>query len=72
MLIIEQLLQYQQFQMYSLGVVHYFHSLFNRFDCFSTIASIVEFALVNADIINPLGVSVLRAARLLRVFKVTK
>lgn len=43
-----------------------------RFDCFVVISSILEFALTFAGIIKPLGVSVLRAARLMRVFKVTK
>uniref|UniRef100_A0A915J334 Ion transport domain-containing protein n=1 Tax=Romanomermis culicivorax TaxID=13658 RepID=A0A915J334_ROMCU len=58
-------------KMYSLGFQNYFVSLFNRFDCFVVISSIIEFGLVKAEIMNPLGVSVLRSARLLRIFKVT-
>lgn len=59
-------------KMYSLGFVNYFVSIFNRFDCFVVISSILEYALVTAKVINPLGVSVLRSARLLRIFKVTR
>ncbi|KAF6217290.1 hypothetical protein GE061_001644 [Apolygus lucorum] len=59
-------------KMYSLGFQGYFVSLFNRFDCFVVIGSISEMVLTNADIMPPLGVSVLRCVRLLRVFKVTK
>lgn len=58
--------------MYSLGFLNYFNSQFNRFDTFVVISSILEFLLVNTEAINPLGVSVLRSARLLRVFKVTR
>ena len=47
-------------------------SLFNRFDCFVVISSIVEVVLTKTDVMPPLGVSVLRCVRLLRVFKVTK
>ncbi|KRX25282.1 Voltage-dependent L-type calcium channel subunit alpha-1F [Trichinella nelsoni] len=59
-------------KMYSLGFVNYFVALFNRFDCFVVIGSILEFALTFAGLMKPLGVSVLRSARLLRIFKVTK
>lgn len=50
----------------------YFVSLFNRFDCFVVIGSIGEMVLTRTDVMPPLGVSVLRCVRLLRVFKVTK
>lgn len=50
----------------------YFVSLFNRFDCFVVIGSIAELILTNTKVMPPLGVSVLRCVRLLRVFKVTK
>lgn len=50
----------------------YFVSLFNRFDCFVVIGSITEMILTNTHVMPPLGVSVLRCVRLLRVFKVTK
>ncbi|XP_039297401.1 voltage-dependent calcium channel type D subunit alpha-1 isoform X4 [Nilaparvata lugens] len=59
-------------KMYSLGFQGYFVSLFNRFDCFVVIGSIGEMFLTRTDIMPPLGVSVLRCVRLLRVFKVTK
>lgn len=59
-------------KMYSLGFQGYFVSLFNRFDCFVVIGSIMETILTNTGIMPPLGVSVLRCVRLLRVFKVTK
>ncbi|VDK63452.1 unnamed protein product [Onchocerca ochengi] len=59
-------------KMYSLGLTTYTTSQFNRFDCFVVISSIIEFVLVYFDLMKPLGVSVLRSARLLRIFKVTK
>ncbi|XP_055598215.1 muscle calcium channel subunit alpha-1 isoform X2 [Uranotaenia lowii] len=59
-------------KMYSLGFQGYFVSLFNRFDCFVVIGSIGEMILTSTQIMPPLGVSVLRCVRLLRVFKVTK
>ncbi|XP_055713319.1 muscle calcium channel subunit alpha-1-like isoform X3 [Phlebotomus papatasi] len=59
-------------KMYSLGFQGYFVSLFNRFDCFVVLGSIGEMVLTNTHIMPPLGVSVLRCVRLLRVFKVTK
>lgn len=59
-------------KMYSLGFEGYFVSLFNRFDSFVVICSIVEVILIHTNVIKPLGVSVLRCARLLRVFKATR
>ncbi|XP_019884382.1 muscle calcium channel subunit alpha-1 isoform X3 [Camponotus floridanus] len=59
-------------KMYSLGFQGYFVSLFNRFDCFVVIGSITEMILTNTRVMPPLGISVLRCVRLLRVFKVTK
>ncbi|KAK6640591.1 Voltage-dependent calcium channel type D subunit alpha-1 [Polyplax serrata] len=59
-------------KMYSLGFQSYFVSLFNRFDCFVVIGSIGEILLTKFDVMPPLGVSVLRCIRLLRVFKVTR
>ncbi|XP_025156407.1 muscle calcium channel subunit alpha-1 isoform X8 [Harpegnathos saltator] len=59
-------------KMYSLGFQGYFVSLFNRFDCFVVIGSISEMIFTNTHVMPPLGVSVLRCVRLLRVFKVTK
>ncbi|CAL1275564.1 unnamed protein product [Larinioides sclopetarius] len=59
-------------KLYSLGLQGYFVSLFNRFDCFVVISSILEMALLYTNVMPPLGVSVLRCVRLLRIFKVTK
>ena len=59
-------------KMYSLGITGYFVSNFNRFDCFVVIASIIEFVLIYMKLMPPLGISVLRCVRLLRVFKVTR
>lgn len=59
-------------KMYSLGFQGYFVSLFNRFDCFVVISSMLELLLTNTKVMMPLGVSVLRCVRLLRIFKVTK
>lgn len=59
-------------KMYSLGFQGYFVSLFNRFDCFVVFGSIIEMVLTNSNVMPPLGISVLRCVRLLRVFKVTK
>ncbi|KAI3387752.1 hypothetical protein SNEBB_002200 [Seison nebaliae] len=59
-------------KMYSVGFSGYFMSMFNRFDSFVVLSSIVEYALLMAEVMDPLGVSVLRCVRLLRVFKVTR
>jgi voltage-dependent calcium channel L type alpha-1D len=59
-------------KMYSLGLQAYLMSLFNRFDCFVVVCSIVESVLTGSRLMPPLGVSVLRCARLLRVFKATR
>ncbi|CAH1784487.1 unnamed protein product [Owenia fusiformis] len=59
-------------KMYSLGFQGYFVSLFNRFDFFVVICSILEVVLKYTKVMPPLGVSVLRCARLLRIFKVTR
>ncbi|XP_066864538.1 voltage-dependent L-type calcium channel subunit alpha-1C isoform X3 [Kogia breviceps] len=59
-------------KMYSLGLQAYFVSLFNRFDCFIVCGGILETILVEAKIMSPLGISVLRCVRLLRIFKITR
>jgi voltage-dependent calcium channel L type alpha-1D len=59
-------------KMYALGFSGYLVSLFNRFDFFVVVSSILEFLLVSQDVMPPLGMSVLRCIRLLRGFKVTK
>uniref|UniRef100_A0A6Q2YEX0 Voltage-dependent N-type calcium channel subunit alpha n=1 Tax=Esox lucius TaxID=8010 RepID=A0A6Q2YEX0_ESOLU len=59
-------------KMYGLGARNYFHSSFNCFDFGVIIGSILE---VVWSMIKPgasYGISVLRALRLLRIFKVTK
>uniref|UniRef100_A0A3Q2ZLU0 Voltage-dependent L-type calcium channel subunit alpha n=1 Tax=Kryptolebias marmoratus TaxID=37003 RepID=A0A3Q2ZLU0_KRYMA len=59
-------------KMYSLGLQAYFVSLFNRFDCFVVCGGISETILVELEIMSPLGISVFRCVRLLRIFKVTR
>nr|XP_043878898.1 calcium channel, voltage-dependent, L type, alpha 1D subunit, a isoform X14 [Solea senegalensis] len=59
-------------KMYSLGLQAYFVSLFNRFDCFVVCGGITETILVEFEIMSPLGISVFRCVRLLRIFKVTR
>ncbi|XP_041953728.1 calcium channel, voltage-dependent, L type, alpha 1F subunit [Alosa sapidissima] len=59
-------------KMYSLGLQHYFVAFFNRFDCFVVCGGILETVLVELGIMPPLGISVLRCVRLLRIFKVTR
>ncbi|XP_057677961.1 calcium channel, voltage-dependent, L type, alpha 1F subunit isoform X1 [Corythoichthys intestinalis] len=59
-------------KMYSLGLAHYFVAFFNRFDCFVVCGGIMETILVELEIMPPLGISVLRCVRLLRIFKVTR
>ncbi|XP_026130791.1 voltage-dependent L-type calcium channel subunit alpha-1D isoform X5 [Carassius auratus] len=59
-------------KMYSLGLQAYFVSLFNRFDCFVVCGGITETILVELEIMSPLGISVFRCVRLLRIFKVTR
>lgn len=57
--------------MYALGPRIYFESSFNRFDCVVISGSIFE-VIWSAFKSGSFGLSVLRALRLLRVFKVTK
>ncbi|ROI69443.1 Voltage-dependent L-type calcium channel subunit alpha-1D [Anabarilius grahami] len=59
-------------KIYSFGFQIYFMALFNRFDCFVVCGGILETVLVEMDIIPPIGISVLRCVRLLRIFKVTR
>ena len=57
--------------MYALGGKIYFASAFNRFDCFVIVGSIFE--VIYSEIKGgSFGISVMRALRLLRIFKVTK
>ena len=59
-------------KLYAVGFTAYFVSMFNRFDSFVVVCSIMEAILTNIHVMNPLGVSVLRCARLLRVFKISR
>ncbi|XP_055645910.1 voltage-dependent L-type calcium channel subunit alpha-1F-like isoform X4 [Falco peregrinus] len=59
-------------KLYALGPACYFASFFNRFDCFVVCGGVLETALVERGAMEPLGISVLRCVRLLRVFKVTR
>ncbi|XP_065554460.1 voltage-dependent L-type calcium channel subunit alpha-1S [Lathamus discolor] len=59
-------------KMYALGLRQYFMSLFNRFDCFVVCAGVLETILVELSALSPLGISVLRCIRLLRIFKITR
>ncbi|NXE43913.1 CAC1S protein, partial [Ptilorrhoa leucosticta] len=59
-------------KMYALGLRQYFMSLFNRFDCFVVCGGVLETALVERGAMEPLGISVLRCIRLLRIFKITR
>jgi hypothetical protein len=60
-------------RIYALGPRIYFESSFNRFDCIVILASVFEVCYSN--LVEPgasFGLSVLRALRLLRIFKVTR
>ncbi|XP_044143728.1 voltage-dependent L-type calcium channel subunit alpha-1S isoform X2 [Bufo gargarizans] len=59
-------------KIYALGFQSYFMSLFNRFDCFVVCTGLLEVMLVASNIMSPLGISVLRCIRLLRIFKITR
>ncbi|KAK2851748.1 hypothetical protein Q5P01_008024 [Channa striata] len=59
-------------KMYAFGLQIYFMALFNRFDCFVVCGGILETMLVEMDFIPPIGISVLRCIRLLRIFKMTR
>jgi len=59
-------------KMYALGFQGYFVSLFNRFDFFVVLSSLLEMILTFHSVMPPLGLSVLRCVRLLRTFKVTR
>uniref|UniRef100_A0A5K3EJD7 Voltage-dependent L-type calcium channel subunit alpha n=1 Tax=Mesocestoides corti TaxID=53468 RepID=A0A5K3EJD7_MESCO len=58
-------------KMCAYGLQDYFATLFNRFDFLVVIASILEIILTHLGLIDPMGLSVLRCARLLRIFKIT-
>ncbi|XP_066912648.1 muscle calcium channel subunit alpha-1-like [Clytia hemisphaerica] len=59
-------------KIYCLGFSGYCRSLFNRFDGLVVLSSLLEVAITLPTGINPIGISVLRCIRLLRIFKVTR
>jgi len=59
-------------KLYCLGLHGYFASLFNRFDCLVVVSSLLEVAITVPTGWPPIGISVLRCVRLLRIFKVTR
>ncbi|GAA6079001.1 voltage-dependent R-type calcium channel subunit alpha-1E isoform X5, partial [Tachysurus ichikawai] len=59
-------------KMYGLGFRLYFHSSFNCFDCGVIIGSIFEVVWGFFRPATSFGISVLRALRLLRIFKITR
>uniref|UniRef100_A0A670I900 Voltage-dependent R-type calcium channel subunit alpha n=1 Tax=Podarcis muralis TaxID=64176 RepID=A0A670I900_PODMU len=59
-------------KMYGMGPRLYFHSSFNCFDCGVTVGSIFEVVWTIFRPGTSFGISVLRALRLLRIFKITK
>jgi voltage-dependent calcium channel L type alpha-1D len=59
-------------KMFCLGFKGYFNSLFNRFDCVVVLSSLLEAAITIPTGMLPIGISVMRCVRLLRIFKVTR
>lgn len=59
-------------KIYCLGFNGYCLSLFNRFDGLVVLSSLLEIAITLPTGIPPIGISVLRCIRLLRIFKVTR
>ncbi|XP_028397956.1 voltage-dependent L-type calcium channel subunit alpha-1D-like [Dendronephthya gigantea] len=59
-------------KIYCLGRTGYFGSLFNRFDCIVVLGSLLELVITELTGLPPVGISVFRCVRLLRIFKVTK
>ncbi|KAM7535333.1 hypothetical protein Aperf_G00000089647 [Anoplocephala perfoliata] len=58
-------------KMSAYGIQDYFATLFNRYDFLVVVVSILEIILTVSNVMNPMGLSVLRCARLLRIFKLT-
>lgn len=59
-------------KMFGLGFRAYFRSSFNIFDCVVICGSLFEVIWGEYKTDDSFGISVLRALRLLRIFKVTK
>ncbi|ESN95222.1 hypothetical protein HELRODRAFT_128993, partial [Helobdella robusta] len=60
------------FKMYGLGIQIYFQSSFNIFDCVVIAGSLFEVVWAEFYKDSSFGISILRAMRLLRIFKVTR
>lgn len=59
-------------KVYCLGIHNYKLSLFNQFDFIVVMSSLLEVAITVPTDMHPVGISVLRCIRLLRIFKVTR
>ena len=59
-------------KVYCLGIHNYRLSLFNQFDFLVVMSSLLEVAITVPTEMHPVGISVLRCIRLLRIFKVTR
>lgn len=59
-------------KVYCLGIHNYRLSLFNQFDFLVVMSSLLEVAITVLTGMHPVGISVLRCIRLLRIFKVTR
>ncbi|XP_066994947.2 muscle calcium channel subunit alpha-1-like [Anabrus simplex] len=59
------------FKIYGLGCQLYFTSIFNRVDFVVVIGSVLEITLTYFKVLNPVGLSVLRFFRVLRILKLT-
>lgn len=59
-------------KVYCLGIHNYKLSLFNQFDFLVVMSSLLEVAITVPTEMHPVGISVLRCIRLLRIFKVTR
>ncbi|XP_055343397.1 voltage-dependent L-type calcium channel subunit alpha-1D-like [Paramacrobiotus metropolitanus] len=59
-------------RMFALGTKHYFASFLNRFEFVIIGCSVIECVLNQLELLPELGLSVLRAARLVRIFQITQ
>lgn len=59
------------FKWFALGWREYASSKFNRLDCVVVVAGLFEFTLVHAVGMSPIGLSVWRCLRLIRLFRYT-
>ena len=59
------------FKVFALGWREYISSKFNRLDCIVVVAGLFEFTLVHTVNMSPIGLSVWRCLRLIRLFRYT-